>query len=81
MGIVREDYGDACAIARDVARYGLPFSRAREQIAEWEAWVVEAFVASLHQMPPEALRSIADKIDPAMEAHQKRKAPEGLGSC
>lgn len=69
MGTRRKTYGDSCASARNVARHGVALQAARDEFdshPNGEEWLVEMFVAALHEMPARALRDIADAVDPAL---------------
>lgn len=61
MGIVRPEYGDACAAARRALRERF---KARADGDELEMFV-ERGLAAIHDMKPDLLRAIADRIDPA----------------
>lgn len=68
MGTRNRTYGDSCASARNVARYGKALAAARDEFASYPngaAWVEEMFLAAMHEMTAQALRDIADAIDPA----------------
>lgn len=71
MGTRNKTYGNSCQSARNVARHGEALARVRDALANRPADVVmveEWFLAALHEMPAQALRDIADAIDPALPA-------------
>lgn len=65
MGTRNRTYGESCASARNVARYGAAFERIRNKLGN-TPMVEELFLAALHEMTAKSLRDIADAIDPAL---------------